>query len=185
MAPAAGAQSWLVDVKGRRFPGGAHSQQYWRNWTTRDDLSSLARWETLFGPQFGALFVFAYHVVGDRAPLPPEQLFLFRGETYGFVGIRLSDYTRYARPISTRWNSVAMRTRQFRALAAPLEFFFSTTEAPVAASPRWEGQSSCAWAGNFAGDEFGGGEFDGHDFSSHSDWPMDPSWSVSESMVKP
>ncbi|MGH7193480.1 MAG: HYExAFE family protein, partial [Candidatus Saccharimonadales bacterium] len=27
--------SWLVDVKGRRFPSGMR-KQYWKNWSTRD-----------------------------------------------------------------------------------------------------------------------------------------------------
>ena len=47
-----GAPSWLVDVKGRRFPSG-EQKQYWKNWSTRDDLISLSRWERLFGGQFG------------------------------------------------------------------------------------------------------------------------------------
>jgi glutamyl-tRNA synthetase len=34
--------SWLVDVKGRRFPSGDEQKQYWKNWSTRDDLRSLA-----------------------------------------------------------------------------------------------------------------------------------------------
>src|SRR5436190_23360338 len=70
---AADGTSWLVDVKGRRFPSG-HQKQYWKNWSTQDDLRSLAQWEKLFGERFGALFVFAYNIVGDRAPLAPEGL---------------------------------------------------------------------------------------------------------------
>jgi hypothetical protein len=34
--------SWLIDVKGRRFPSGDEQKQYWKNWSTRDDLRSLA-----------------------------------------------------------------------------------------------------------------------------------------------
>src|SRR5262245_5257124 len=39
-----GGPAWLIDVKGRRFPSG-EQKQYWKNWSTRDDLLSLARWE--------------------------------------------------------------------------------------------------------------------------------------------
>lgn len=126
--PAAGRPlgSWLVDVKGRRFPSG-RQKRYWKNWSTRDDLRSLAHWEQLFGGQFGGLFVFAYNVVGDRAPLAPERLFGFRGGLYGFVAVRLQDYLRHARPLSRRWDTVAMSARRFRALAAPAEDFFGTT----------------------------------------------------------
>ena len=99
-----GERSWLVDVKGRRFPSGAQ-KHYWKNWSTRDDLVSLARWERWFGERFGALFVFAYNVVGRRSPLPAERLFAFRGELYGFVGIRLREYAMHARPIGGRCKS--------------------------------------------------------------------------------
>lgn len=113
---------WLVDVKGRRFPSG-EQKQYWKNWSTRDDLDSLYCWERLFGEQFSGLFVFAYSVVGERAPLSAEQLFEYRGGLYGFVGIRLKEYASHARPISPAWDTVAMPTERFRSLAAPFEAF--------------------------------------------------------------
>ena len=67
--------SWLVDVKGRRFPSGQSSPQYWRNWTTWDDLRSLARWQDRLGEGSLAVFGFVFHVVGARSPVPPERLF--------------------------------------------------------------------------------------------------------------
>jgi hypothetical protein len=121
-----GGASWLVDVKGRRFPSG-EQKQYWKNWSTRDDLVSLSHWEELFGDQFGGLFVFAYNVVGDRAPLPPNDLLQFRGALYGFIGIRLREYARHARPISPSWDTWAMPTARFRELAAPFEEFCGVT----------------------------------------------------------
>lgn len=119
-----GAITWLVDVKGRRFPSGDDQKQYWKNWSTRDDLKSLAQWESLFGENGCALFVFAYNIVGDRAPLAPEQLFEYRDKLYGFVGVRLSDYAAWAHPISPRWDTVAMPTADFRRLARPLDEIF-------------------------------------------------------------
>jgi hypothetical protein len=116
-----GATTWLVDVKGRRFPSGDEQKQYWKNWSTRDDLQSLAQWEELFGESFRGLFVFAYDILGDRAPLPAEQLFEYRGNCYGFVAIPLGEYAAYAHPISPRWDTVAMPTADFRRLARPLE----------------------------------------------------------------
>ena len=101
-----GPITWLVDVKGRRFPSGDIQKQYWKNWSTRDDLQSLAQWERLFGETFCGLFVFAYDILGRRAPLPAEQLFEFRGQLYGFVAVRLSDYAASpirSRPVGTRW----------------------------------------------------------------------------------
>ena len=116
-----GGATWLVDVKGRRFPSGDEQKQYWKNWSTRDDLDSLAQWERLFGETFRGLFVFAYDVLGDRAPLPAEQLFEYRGSLYGFVAVRLADYAGCAHQISPRWDTVAMPTADFRRLARPLE----------------------------------------------------------------
>jgi len=119
VSPAQG-RSWLIDVKGRRFPSGVQ-KQYWKNWSTLDDLRSLGAWERLFGGQFGGLFVFAYNVLGERSPLPQESLFEYRGEKYGFVGVKLSDYAYHARPISQAWDTVAMPVVEFRRHALPLE----------------------------------------------------------------
>jgi hypothetical protein len=116
-----GKMTWLVDVKGRRFPSGDEQKQYWKNWSPREDLQSLAQWEALFGGGFCGLFVFAYDVLGDRAPLPAELLFEHRGNLYGFLAVRLCDYTVHAHQISPSWDTVAMPTAEFRRLAQPME----------------------------------------------------------------
>lgn len=121
-----GACTWLVDVKGRRFPSA--EDQYWKNWSTRDDLTSLAQWESLFGEGFCGLLVFAYLIVGDRAPLAAEQLFEFRDGLYGFVGVTLADYAAHCRQISPRWDTVAMPTADFRRLARAVDEWFRITK---------------------------------------------------------
>lgn len=126
-----GDVSWLVDVKGRRFPSGDEHHQYWKNWSTRDDLRSLAAWQSHFGSGFCPLLVFAYHLVGGRSPLPREQLFEFRGAHYGFLGVHLSDYMPHARPLSDSWDTVAMPTGLFRRAARPLDTMFDPLPAAV------------------------------------------------------
>jgi hypothetical protein len=121
--------SWLVDVKGHRFPTG-EQKQYWKNWSTRDDVRSLTAWERLFGRSFSGLFVFAYDVVGDRTPVKPEQLFEYGGRLYGFFGVRLTDYAAQAHAISSAWDTLAMPVGRFRSLAAPVEEFFCQVDAP-------------------------------------------------------
>ncbi|MEX2142838.1 MAG: HYExAFE family protein [Pirellulales bacterium] len=116
--------SWLVDVKGRRFPAGDEQKQYWKNWSTRDDLRAMAAWEGLFGAGFQGLFVFAYAIVGDRSPLPAEQLASYRNRLYAFVGVRLCDYACFARPISAAWQTVALTSQKFREIARPVDEFF-------------------------------------------------------------
>lgn len=118
--PVANRYSWLVDVKGRKFPSGDQQAQYWKNWSTQDDIWSLGRWEQLFGDGFRALFVFAYLVVGERAPLPPDLMYQHDDRWYGFVGVTLRDYARWARPISPAWDTVAMPAVPFRELARPM-----------------------------------------------------------------
>jgi hypothetical protein len=130
-----GEITWLVDVKGRRFPSGDEQKQYWKNWSPREDLESLAHWERLFGESFRGLFVFAYNIVGERAPLPAEQLFEHRGALYGFVGVELADYAALAHPISPSWDTVAMLTADFRRLARPVQSFIGGGWLP-AADPR-------------------------------------------------
>jgi hypothetical protein len=120
-----GAYTWLVDVKGRRFPSA--EAQYWKNWSTRDDLKSLAQWESMFGESFCGLLVFAYLIVGDRAPLPAELLFEFRDGLYGFIGVTLAHYAAYCRQISPRWDTVAMLTADFRRLARPIGELFGVS----------------------------------------------------------
>jgi hypothetical protein len=130
VTPAGGDVSWLVDVKGRRFPSGKTNKQYWKNWSTGDELRSLAQWTKLFGRNFAGALVFAFNVVGDRAPLPAERLFEHRGALYGFVAVRLEQYLGFARPISPRWDTVSMPAARFRQLADPADEFFGAIVAP-------------------------------------------------------
>jgi len=125
VSPPSSTGSWLVDIKGRQFP--TAGRQYWRNWSTADELQSLASWETLFANHSTGLLVFAYNVVGDQGPLPPEELFVYRQRLYGFVAIRLDHYASFAKPLSTRWRTVSMPTAQFRALARSAREFFGVS----------------------------------------------------------
>ncbi len=118
---APGEITWLVDVKGRKFPGGEEHKQYWKNWSPAEDLRSLAQWEELFGETFRGLFVFAYNVLGDRSPLPAEKLFEHREGLYAFLGVCLADYVACARRISPRWDTVALPAAEFRRLAQPVD----------------------------------------------------------------
>jgi hypothetical protein len=133
-----GHPCWLVDVKGRRFPSGDEHHHYWKNWSTRDDLRSLARWQNHFGADFCPMLVFAYHLVSNRSPLPREQLFEFRGSHYGFLGVRLADYVPHARPLSDRWDTVAMPVGIFRRAARSLEEWLGGAVATHTSASDWQ-----------------------------------------------
>ncbi len=108
---------WLIDIKGRRFPSGS---QYWRNWTTRDEIDSLDRWCNRFGKGFDAALVFTYQLVGERSPVPVEQVHYFRNQAYAFVAVRLYDYWLASQTLSTSWETISVPTAKFRQIARPL-----------------------------------------------------------------
>ena len=115
----------LVDVKGRRFPykvGGGRRRL--ENWTTREDLESLAQWEEVFGSGFAGLLAFCYHLMRPEAAEAFEVVHLFRGEYYALMGVFRSAYAAAARPRSRAWDTVSVPTRTFRELARPIRAFF-------------------------------------------------------------
>lgn len=116
--------TWLVDIKGRRFPTGTRHPQYWKNWVGRDDIQSLSRWESILGAGFCGLFVFVYDVCGTLYPVPEEQLFSFAGRQYAFFMIPLSIYRDLCRPLSVQWNTVTMSTKLFRQYSVSADEFF-------------------------------------------------------------
>ena len=117
-------QNLLVDVKGRRFPSGGESQRHkWENWATEDDLFSLLKWEQVFGGDFRALLVFAYHVVSPRWLSEFDACFEFRSRTYAFYGVWVSDYRAKMRERSASWETVSLPSAEFRRLREPIAEF--------------------------------------------------------------
>ncbi len=112
----------LVDVKGRKFPyrGGRR----WENWTSRDDLDCLARWEEVFGSGFAGLLVFCYHLARPEEATAFEVVHHFRGEYYGLVGVYRSVYANACRTRSPSWGTVSVPTAEFRRLMRPVASFF-------------------------------------------------------------
>lgn len=119
VSPIGQSTRWLIDVKGRRFPGGSKNNRYWTNWSSSDDLRSMTNWETLFGSPFRGLLLFAYSIESDVSPLPAEELFEYRGRRYAFLGISLTLYLSAARLLSPKWRTYGLSTKRFRQLAAP------------------------------------------------------------------
>ncbi|MBQ2820679.1 MAG: HYExAFE family protein [Thermoguttaceae bacterium] len=116
--------SWLIDIKGRRFPSGRKQPQYWRNWVTSEDELGLLRWEGIFGQGFHGAFVFVYDVCGERLPIPEERLFVMNGHQYAFFFIPLAIYRTFARVLSSKWETETMPTALFQKYAVPLDEFF-------------------------------------------------------------
>ena len=109
--------SLLIDVKGRQFPSGRLHKQYWRNWSTWDDLQSMARWQEKMGAGSCALLVFAYDIVGVRSPVAAEQLYYYCDRRYAFLAVRVADYIQFSKPLSASWGTVSMPLSVFRQAA--------------------------------------------------------------------
>ena len=78
---------FLVDVKGRRFPGGkpGKERRVWECWSTLEDIDGLDRWSDKFGPDYRGLLVFAYRLAKDvTLPAETEDLWDYRGRRFLF-----------------------------------------------------------------------------------------------------
>ncbi len=126
----------LVEVKGRRIvprrarvpgarspgagPVSSPSAARLECWVTQDDVESLERWESLFGPAFEAAFVFVYWC--DE--LPPDALFeeIFESGSrwYAIKCVRVRDYRGSMRTRSPKWKTVDLSPKVFARLAGPL-----------------------------------------------------------------
>lgn len=119
-----GGPNLLVDVKGRRFPYERRgARRWWENWTTREDLESLARWEEVFGSGFAGLIVFCYHLRVPEARADFAVVHEFRGESFGLVGVYRGAYADAARVRSRAWGTVSVPTATFRAMVRPVTAF--------------------------------------------------------------
>ena len=122
----------LVDVKGRRFPGGTpeHPRRVWQCWSTREDIDGLERWTDLFGSGYQGLLVFTY-LLAPEVALPDETLDLWtwRGRRYLFRAVSVGDYRRHLRVRSPKWGTVDLAQDVFRRLVRPLHDY---THGPVA-----------------------------------------------------
>ncbi len=136
---------WLVDVKGRRYPGGKpdRPRRVWESWSRREDVLSLRQWAGRFGPGYQALLVFIYELgddgdlsdpanLGDR---PDEDSWTWRGRRYLLRGVCVDDYQEWMRPRSPRWDTVMLPGAAYRRLVKPFHTFAAHRSLPTAYRP--------------------------------------------------
>jgi len=121
----------VVDVKGRRFPGGTpkNPRRVWESWSFRDDVDGLQRWADLAGPGYRGLLVFSYQLhhkveMDERT----ADLYCFRGRRYLFRAVEVRDYRKHMRVRSPRWGTVCLPLSVFRAVVRPLSDFVRTRD---------------------------------------------------------
>jgi hypothetical protein len=125
----------LVDIKGRRFPGGPKDRprRVWESWSTRDDIDGLSRWAERFGPGYRGLLVFTYRVLPTvRLPLGTHDWWLWHGRTYLFRAVPVGDYRRHMRVRSPRWGTVSLPSAVYRNLVRPFRDFTDTKGETIA-----------------------------------------------------
>lgn len=122
----------IVDVKGRRFPGGTPQKprRVWECWSFREDVAGLDRWTDLAGIAFRGLLVFAYLLHPTVSlPVSTPDLFPFHGDRYLFRAVDIAEYRDHMRPRSKRWDTVCLPKDAYRTLVRPFREFL---QLPVA-----------------------------------------------------
>ena len=113
----------LVDVKGRRFPGGSESKprNVWESWSTKEDVDGLRRWAEIFGPGYEAAFVFMYKLA-ERVAIPSDtpDLWTWRGDRYLLRAVLVEDYAKQMRVRSPKWGTVNLNKAAFAEIVRPL-----------------------------------------------------------------
>lgn len=121
----------LVDVKGRRFPSGNITNgQRWENWVTEEDLTSMRRWESVFGDGFRAALVFAYDLVDGKAQSFHSRVWSFGRRVYSFYGVWADEYAVSMRTRSRSWETVSLPQSRFDDLRLPIDAFLTTASQP-------------------------------------------------------
>jgi hypothetical protein len=121
-----GGARLVVDVKGRRFPGGPpeRPRRVWECWSTREDVDGLERWARLSGPDYQGLLVFAYLVLpAVELSADTDDLWTWRGRRYLLRAVAVADYREHMRVRSPSWGTVDLPGAVFRRLVRPLHHF--------------------------------------------------------------
>ncbi len=116
-----GAKTWVVDVKGRKFPyEGKGGRRYWENWVTQDDLDGLTQWHAVLGAEYEPVFMFAYWLLGPSDRTPHAETHTYQGESYAFLPVPADRYAEEARRRSPKWGTVSVPVQTFRRLVVPM-----------------------------------------------------------------
>ncbi len=113
----------LVEIKGRRVVASGRLE----NWVTREDVTSLLKWECLFGSAFEAAFIFVYHYVEQPPDAFFEELFEHQGLWYGLRVVNVREYAAAMRTRSQRWGTIDLARPTFERISGPFAARTSST----------------------------------------------------------
>ncbi len=123
-----GKRRLLVDVKGRRFPGGTRQRprRVWENWSTLDDVDGLIRWEANLHPHGIGLLVFVYQFQpGYTLPALTPDHFAWGDREYLVRAVPVEVYRTLMRQRSPRWRTVDLAGADYQEVVRPFRDFLT------------------------------------------------------------
>jgi hypothetical protein len=142
------AGAWLVDVKGRRWPGGSadRPKRSWETWTTRADVVDALTWAHCFGPDSQPLFVFAFWLHSDEEPPAGcGTWWSWQSRQYLLRGVPVAEYAAHMRSRSPKWDTVYLPAAVFARQARPLHEFLPGFDRRLPTPPQtWPAEPAVA-----------------------------------------
>ena len=112
----------VAEVKGRTFHGKSFAGiSGFESWVAADDVDSLAAWQQVFGKTHIAVFIFVYKVEKVDVDFDGCDVYEFNNTKYAFFCIKLTDYQKYIKLRSRRWQTVNLPADKFRKCAVQLQ----------------------------------------------------------------
>lgn len=123
----------VIDVKGRKFPGGKPEKprRVWETWSTQEDVDGLARWAKTFGPGFRGVLAFVYRIQAPyELPEGTADVFEHRETKYLMRGVDLETYREAMVRRSPKWGTVHLPKEAFRRAVRPFGAFLAAAPEP-------------------------------------------------------
>ena len=112
----------IAEVKGRKFKGTSFEKLTgFECWVTREDIEGLTSWQKNFGPDYIAVFVFAYRIENVDVDFDGRAVYDFDRNKYMFFAAKLDDYRKYMKRRSPKWQTLTLPAEKFRKCARQLQ----------------------------------------------------------------
>ncbi len=112
----------IAEVKGRLFKGASFEKLAgFECWVTAEDIDGLTRWQQVFGSAHQAIFVFAYRIENVDVDFDGRDIYDFDANRYVFFCIKLSDYRKFMKRRSPKWQTVTLPADKFRQSAVQMQ----------------------------------------------------------------
>ena len=115
-----------LDIKGRHFGYAGAPSNLWENWILEDDITGMENWQKEFkksGVSIEPVFMYTYLLRDKKHYDFFQNIFTFKGKTYGLVGITLKDYKKHLKVRSNSPRSVCVNRKTFASLVKPIDYF--------------------------------------------------------------